>query len=138
MASNRAPRSLQLFKKCQHPVRGHVGPTGSSCSQPGPQFVTDTSSSLPVDLANIREELEASIIRAHEDQILNLSAELGSLRLNSTPSSGQQQSSIAHSPRIVTISPPSGPTSTCADTSSGPAINTASSFPKMAAKENAT
>ena len=137
MASNRAPRSLQLCKKCQQPVRGHVGPTGSSCSQPGPQFVTDTPSSLPVDLANIREELEASI-RAHEDQILNLSAELGSLRLNSTPSSGQQQSSIAHSTRIVTISPPSRPMSKCTDTSSGPAINTACSIPKMAAKEIAT
>ena len=137
MASNRAPRSLQLCKKCQQPVCGHVGPTGTSCWQPGPQFVTDTSSRLPADLANIREELEASI-RAHEDQILNLSAELGSLRLNSTPSSGQQQSSIAHSARIATISPPSRPMSKCTNTSSGLAINTACSIPKMAAKEKAT
>ena len=75
-----------VCKKCQRPVRGHVGPTGSSCSQPSPQFLTHvplSSSLLPADLANIQEELEASI-KSHEDQIQHLFAEVGDLRLNST------------------------------------------------------
>ena len=133
MASNRPHRSSQVCKKCQRPLRGHVGPTGSLCSQPSPQFVTDVPSSVvPADLANIQEELEASI-RAHEDQIHNLSAELGSLRLNSTPSSVQQQANFA--PTTMTVLPPGGLVSTFAATSSVPAVHTASTSSKMAARE---
>ena len=80
VASNRAQRSSVVCKKRQRSVRGHVGPTGSACTEPGSQFVPDTLLILPVDLANIQEELEASI-RAHEDQINNLSPELGSTQL---------------------------------------------------------
>ena len=130
MASNRAPRSSLVCKKCQRPVRGHVGPTGSSCSQPSPQFITDTSSSiLPVDLANIQQELEASI-REHEDQINNLSAELGTLRLNSTPATTQQHSNFAPTTGFAMVSAPGWPTS----------LSTAppSYVSKMAAKEKAT
>ncbi len=133
MASNRTQRSSQVCKKCQRPVRGHVGPTGSSCSQPSSQFVTDTPSILPIDLANIQDELEASI-RAHEDQINNLSAELGSLRLNSTPSSVPQQFTFAKSTEVTTFSPHGSGR----PTSSVPATYAACTFPKMAAKEIAT
>ena len=120
MASNRPHRSSQVCKKCQRPVRGHVGPTGSLCSQPSPQFLTDvpsTSSLLPADLANIQDELEASI-RSHEDQIHHLSAELGALRLNSTPGS-------RFSSQLVS-------------SASGPAIDAAPTMPNMAATEATT
>ena len=119
MASNRPHRSVQVCKKCQRPVRGHVGPTGSSCLQPSPQFLTDgpsSSSSLPADLANIQEDLEASI-RSHEDQIQHLSAELGALRLTSTSGS-------RFSPQLVS-------------TASGPVINAAPTLHNMAAKDSA-
>ena len=136
MASSRPHRSSQVCKKCQRPLCcGHVGPIGSLCSQPSPQFVTDVPLSvLPVHLANIQEELEASI-RAHEDQIHNLSVELGSLRLNLTPSSVQQQAQFAPTITIVSVLPPGGLISTFAATSSFPAVHTASTLSKMAARE---
>ena len=118
IASIRPQRSFPVCKKCQRPIRGHVGPTGSSCSQPSPQFLTGVplfSSLLPPDLVNIQEELEASI-KAHEDQIQHLSAELGDLRLNSTS---------WFSPQNVS-------------TESGPVINAVQTMHNMAAKDAAT
>ena len=75
-------------------------------------------------MANIQEELEASI-RAHEDQINNLSAELGSIRLNSTSSSVQQQFLFARSSEATTGFHLGRP-------------NAARMIPKMAAKEITT
>ena len=90
MSSKRTHRSIPTCKKCHKPVRGHTGPHGSLCRQPSSQFVTDVPASSHLaqeqreELANVHLELEASI-KDHEAQIANLSAELRSMKLNSTP-----------------------------------------------------
>ena len=79
MASYCPHRSVQVCKKCQRPVRGHVGPTGSSCSQPSPQFLTDvppSSSLLPANLANIQEELEADTTDPEHPHLPDVTSEI--------------------------------------------------------------
>ena len=72
IASNRPHHSFPVCKKCQRPVRGHVGPTGSSCSQPSPQFLTDmspSSSLLPADLATSR--FSPQIVSTESGPVIN-------------------------------------------------------------------
>ena len=71
-------RTTKHSKKCKKPVRGHIGPHGDFCHNPSPQFVSD----LP-ELANVQHDIEASI-RAHQQQINNLSAKLQLMSLGSS------------------------------------------------------
>ena len=105
MSSKRSHRSIPTCKKCHKPVRGHIGPHGSLCRQPSPQFVTDVPASshlaqeLPEELVNVRLELEASI-KDHEVLIVNLSAELRSMKLNSTHISTNKSTPILGKPTV--------------------------------------
>ena len=78
----RPKRSVKHCSKCKGPVRGHIRPHEALCRHPSPQFVD--AEDVP-ELANIHHDTEASI-RAHQDQINNLTAELQLLnRGSSTP-----------------------------------------------------
>ena len=108
MASNadkHTKRSVKHCKKCRQPVRGHIGPHGSLCRQPSPQFLEDVPSS-----AYIQEELEASIMQ-HQQDIANLTAELQLLQIhNSTPVStaNKPQMSSALVSQVKTSNRPNG------------------------------
>ena len=108
MASNadkHTKRSVEHCKKCRQPVRGHIGPHGSLCHQPSPQFLEDVPS-----LANIQEELEASIVQ-HQQDIANLTADLQLLQIhNSTPVSTANKPQMSSVPvsRVKTSSGPNG------------------------------
>ena len=96
MASNadkHTKHSVKHCKKCRQPVRGHMGPHGSLCRQPSPQLLEDVPS-----LANIQEELEASIVQ-HQQDIANLTAGLQLLQIhNSTPVSTANKPQMSSSP----------------------------------------
>ena len=108
MASNadkHTKRSVKHCKKCLQPVRGHIGPHGSLCRQPSPQFLEDVPS-----LANIQEELEASIVQ-HQQDIANLTAELQLLQIhNSTPVSTANKPQMSSAPvsQVKTSNGPNG------------------------------
>ena len=108
MASNadkHTKRSVKHWKKCRQPVRGHIGPHGSLCHQPSPQFLEDVPS-----LANIQEELEASIVQ-HQQDIANLTAELQLLQIhNSTPVSTANKPQMSSAPvsQVKTSNGPNG------------------------------
>ena len=59
--------STKTCKKCQGPVRGHVGPHGDLCRNPSPQFLLGDAP----ELTNIQHDLEESM-RVHQQQINNL------------------------------------------------------------------
>ena len=97
--------SVKHCKKCRQPVRGHIGPHGSLCRQPSPQFLEDVP-----PLANIQEELEASFMQ-HQQDIANLTAELQLLQIhNSTPVSTANKPQVSSAPvsQVKTSNGPNG------------------------------
>ena len=108
MSSKHTHHSIPTCKKCHKPVRGHIGPRGSLCRQPSPHFVTDVPASshlaqeLPEELANVHLELEVSI-KDHEAQTANFSAELRSMKLNSTPISTTKSMPILGSQQLTLL-----------------------------------
>ena len=136
--------SVKHCKKCRQPVRGHIGPHGSLCRQPSPQLLEDVPS-----LANIQEELEASIVQ-HQQDITNITAKLQLLQVhNSTPVSTANKPQMSSAPvsQVKTSNGPNGSllftTVTCGSTLSANMLglrnqSTPTSFPYSASNTLST